>query len=541
MINVELIQESGTNPRENFNDAKLHELAASIKLYGLIQAIIVREIELSPVEQLSGAPQRYQIVSGARRYRAHLQIKETQIRAEIVNLPDEQVKLVQVIENLHREDLNPLELAKRFSELLKDDKYSVDEIATRMGKSRKYVYQYLMLVKLIPEAAAMLHAGNLPVNHAIRLSGLTDKQQKKSLKWLVSYPFGEHEAPLIRPLNEFEQWLKETFFLLLVNAPWSKSDETLLPKAGSCIACDKRTRVQQALFSDNVGNTDSCMDSKCFAAKMAAHIEQKAAAIEVNIGVRPILIAQNYDKKLPDNIVYAFNTTIVPEESRCKKCSIGMYVNGEQTGCECFVCIDECHTQKTANPTKASSKNNNDPDKVETAAYKLIALEGNNPGSLTDTPLILKAATAQLWEGLHLGDARLMMERWGWTTEFKDLDYLEANNMLQLFYKFTENYTPYQMQGILMDITLFLSNDADVKKLSEELGVNPKDKSFKQLKKRLSVASTPEGWEEVSSAKELYSIATKREMIDFLSRGGWDYKESWDGYRLAKEVMEYIK
>ena len=163
-------------PRKTFDEGKLQELAESIKQHGLLQPILVCPI----------GDGKYQIVHGERRWRACRLAGLTSIKAEVRELDDKQKMEIQLIENLQREDLNPLEEAEMFHRLINEFGYTHEELAHRIGKSREYVTNKLRLLKLSKEVKEDLKEGKITEGHARPLLSLGSNEQKEALDKILS-------------------------------------------------------------------------------------------------------------------------------------------------------------------------------------------------------------------------------------------------------------------------------------------------------------------------------------------------------------------
>lgn len=162
--------ESKTNPRTVYDD--LDELAASIKAQGVIEPIIARVFASHPT---SGTT--YEIVAGARRFRASKLAKATHIPAVVRSLSDEQVLEIQIIENLQRRDIHSLDEAVGFQRLVEIAKLKPEQIAAKVGKSVEYIYGRMKLAELIDKAKAALRAGKVSTEHGALLARLPEKDQ----------------------------------------------------------------------------------------------------------------------------------------------------------------------------------------------------------------------------------------------------------------------------------------------------------------------------------------------------------------------------
>ena len=170
LIRISDIQKNPYQPRKEFSKEKIEELAQSIKENGLIQPIIVRQ---SPVIG-------YEILAGERRYRASIAAGLTEVPVIIKKLSDQDMMIHSIIENLQREDLNPIEEAKAYQSLI-DKGYTHAEIADKMGKSRPYITNLVRLLTLPDFILNEVEAGKLSQAHARLLIQLPLKEQKNLL------------------------------------------------------------------------------------------------------------------------------------------------------------------------------------------------------------------------------------------------------------------------------------------------------------------------------------------------------------------------
>ena len=169
-IRISDIQKNPYQPRKEFSEEKIKELAQSIKENGLIQPIIVRQ---SPVIG-------YEILAGERRYRASIAAGLSEVPVIIKKLSDQDMMIHSIIENLQREDLNPIEEAKAYQSLI-DKGYTHAEIADKMGKSRPYITNLVRLLTLPDFILMEVETGKLSQAHARLLIQLPLKEQKNLL------------------------------------------------------------------------------------------------------------------------------------------------------------------------------------------------------------------------------------------------------------------------------------------------------------------------------------------------------------------------
>lgn len=158
-------------PRKYFDNAALNDLAISIKKQGVIQPLLVR--------LLPGMPQRYEIVAGERRWRAARMAGLTEVPVIITEYTDKEVMTVALIENLQREDLNPLEEAEAFQTLKENFKLSQEELSEQLGKSRSTIANALRLLQLSPSMKEGLLHQDISAGHARALLSVTDESLRE--------------------------------------------------------------------------------------------------------------------------------------------------------------------------------------------------------------------------------------------------------------------------------------------------------------------------------------------------------------------------
>lgn len=170
LLPIRDIEPNKTQPRQMFDDESLQELADSIKQYGVIQPIIVRKTD-----------NRYEIIAGERRWRAARKAGLKEVPCIIKDIDEQSHMLFAIIENLQREDLNPIEEAKAFDSMLKEYNMTQEDIAKSVGKSRPYIANTLRLLKLPEEIQLLILENKITSGHARALINIEDKQKQKAL------------------------------------------------------------------------------------------------------------------------------------------------------------------------------------------------------------------------------------------------------------------------------------------------------------------------------------------------------------------------
>ena len=169
-IDINNIKPNANQPRKTFDEGKLEELADSIREHGLIQPLVVRK-----------STNGYEIVAGERRWRAARKIGIKEIPAIVRELSDEENMLLAIIENMQREDLDPIEEAEGISQMIETYGLSQEQVSKSLGKSRPYITNQLRLLKLPEEIRKMVSDGRLSSGHVRALITIDDEEKQIKL------------------------------------------------------------------------------------------------------------------------------------------------------------------------------------------------------------------------------------------------------------------------------------------------------------------------------------------------------------------------
>ena len=185
MLPIYKVEPNPDQPRQDFDEEELQALADSIDVHGIIQPLTVRELP-------SGY---YQIIAGERRWRAARIAGLSDVPAVIMEADDRKVKELALIENLQRQDLNPVEEALGYQSLMEEYGLTQEETAKRVGKSRPAVANALRLLSLCPDVMEMLRKGDLTPGHARAILTLkTEKQQKEAARKIMALSLSVRQA-----------------------------------------------------------------------------------------------------------------------------------------------------------------------------------------------------------------------------------------------------------------------------------------------------------------------------------------------------------
>ena len=251
------IQPSNYNPRKNFDEKSLVELADSIRQQGVLQAIGVRPI----------AENRFEIVFGERRYRASQIAGLEEIPAVILDISDETAEEMAVTENLQRKDVTPIEEANAYQKLIESGRHDVQSLAVQFGKNESYIRTRLKFVSLIPEIAQLLEQDELTISVATEICRYGEDIQhdiyEKHLKEGVLYNSwrGMKASEVAKNIERsYTTDLKRYFF-----------DKTV------CLSCPHNTN-NMMLFCEE-GSCGNCANRKCLEEMNASYLAEKAVQL----------------------------------------------------------------------------------------------------------------------------------------------------------------------------------------------------------------------------------------------------------------------
>jgi len=219
-------------PRKTFDEQSLKELANSIERSGVFQPIIVRR------SQIKG----YEIIAGERRFRASKLAGKTDIPAIIRDFDEEMMMQIAVLENLQREDLNPLEEAEAYDMLMKNLKLTQAQVAERLGKSRPYIANYLRLLSLPKLVKEMVQEERLSMGQARTLLGLKDKSNllKLANRCVKENLTVRQLEKIVSEMNDSKE--KKKIPRLMKEKPYylRESEERLMDKFGTSVAIQEK-------------------------------------------------------------------------------------------------------------------------------------------------------------------------------------------------------------------------------------------------------------------------------------------------------------
>ncbi len=273
-----------SNPRKVFDTEALKELTQSILEKGILQPLLVRPFQ-----------EGYQLVCGERRLKAATLAKLTEVPVQVRELSDEEVLEVQLIENLEREDVHPLQEAETLQQMLDTEKYTLGDLASKLAKSETFIIQRLSLGQLIKAWKDAFLKGHINLAKALIVARLTKDSQKELAENAMDHVGG------IKSKAALERFIDRQISRKLEQAPFDICNEKLVKKAGSCTTCNKRSGANERLFPD-IEADDQCFDKACYELKVQAHLMAQVKEI-INAAEPVHFIYNRYADELPKGLV----------------------------------------------------------------------------------------------------------------------------------------------------------------------------------------------------------------------------------------------
>ena len=359
MMPLETLIPTADNRRKPFSDRSVRSLARSLKSEGMLQPIVARPHP--------DKPGYFEIRAGNRRWRAARLIGLKTVPVIVRQLDDPSALVVTVTENLHREDLHPLEEAEEI-QLALEREHDIKALASRLGKSVAYVARRASLTRLAPVWRTLIgrpnsDASRLSAAHLELIARLPPETQELIADDEGRVVFG-HGFPSVNDL----QRIIDADLRSLSAMAWDLKDETLDPKAGSCLNCEKRSGKQRYLFDEGdaprngrIAGTDRCLDPRCFTRKELAHVMRCEASLRaehpqlrlLRIGMERI--SPELEEKFGDVLERVYAPNFV--RAGAKGAVPAMPVHGPRAGKLVYVETREPTTSATGATRRARDEN----------------------------------------------------------------------------------------------------------------------------------------------------------------------------------------
>lgn len=315
-LETTVIHESPNNPRRSFDEASLEELTASVRRHGVLQPILVRP---------NG--DGFVLIAGARRLRAATLAGCEKVPARVLDLDDAAADEATIIENLHRENIHPLDEGVSYQRLVAAGR-TIEEVAAALGKSKGYVYQRISLTRLVPKVHDLVARDVLPLTYALKIAVVPAEQQEEALAQCFRPLFRDEEArrDQLEPLAQLVAWVEKTVRL----NPRGEDTQVLLPALAEQVVSVEQERDASVLALSTLHFHTDKADPKPILAKSWKPAEGK---------------------------------------DRCKHARPGVIVLGEGQGAFLQVCIAKKQCEKHWGRPKATTSNPR-PDEAEQAAAR---------------------------------------------------------------------------------------------------------------------------------------------------------------------------
>lgn len=320
-LKVSECHESKTNPRgTDFEDKAFADLVASVKEKGVLMPVLARPSDKG-----------FEIVAGNRRLRAAKKAGLEEITARIVEMTDDEAREAQIVENLQRADIHPLDEGEAYRQLIEDAGRTIADVAVKVGKSDTYVRQRLFLTNLSENARKAYRSGKVKDSVAVLIARLSPKNQDQVLKE-CSYDLDDPSEIKDYIANEFTEPLK--------NQPWLKDKKAMIA-VGPCNECPP---PRTALFGDI--KEGQCTDLRCYTRKLKAYFEWR-----VKENPELVLVSTLYGKAERANVISQSQYELVKEKA-CDYVTEAIVVEGEDIGSSLLVCFDKECTKHRRNDSE---------------------------------------------------------------------------------------------------------------------------------------------------------------------------------------------
>ncbi|MCC7179573.1 MAG: ParB/RepB/Spo0J family partition protein [Acidobacteria bacterium] len=270
-LETNVIHESPTNPRRSFSETSLDELTTSVRRHGVLQPILVRP---------NG--DGFVLIAGARRLRAAKLAGCAMVPARVLDLDDAAADEATIIENLHREDIHPLDEGVSYQRLVSAGR-PIEDIAAALGKSKGYVYQRISLTRLVPKVQDLLARDVLPLIYALKIAVVPAEQQEEALAQCFRPLFRDEEArrDQLEPLAQLTAWIEKTVRL----NPRSEDTQILLPALVDQVVSAEQERDASVLALSTLHFHTDKADPKPILAKSWKPAEGKQRCAHARPGV----------------------------------------------------------------------------------------------------------------------------------------------------------------------------------------------------------------------------------------------------------------
>lgn len=448
-IALKEIEPPRNNTRRQINEDKLANLAASIRKDGVWQPILVRELDQPKTNGV-----RYRIVFGERRFRAAKLAGLKEIPARVKTMADDEALSAQIVENLQREEIHPLDEADGLLRLKELKELKIPDLAQRVAKDARYVARRLALTNLIEEARQDFRDENITLAHALEICRLTPDIQAEALAacyeqkyaWDkeagTQVPVPDKDKPA-RHVRYLQEWLARNVYLNLHQAPFKLDDARLREDGLTCVDCPQRTGRDKALFAD-IHNGDTCLNPPCFQAKLQTFVQLRKADLDAKQDTPAAYISPHYRASAEAGDVLGLDQyqVLAKKGDRCAHAEQAVYAEGNETGRVKWICrqedckdhlgrVREAYSYSgsysrngSANATAPEARNNRKQElfdiKVDEIVRKRVMKEALATFAWPLERQHLNEAIKEFFRRIPASDQKTVCEVFGWEKEEAD-------------------------------------------------------------------------------------------------------------------------
>jgi len=446
-IAINYITPNPNNPRKNFDDESLRELAESIREHGIIQPLVVK------YGGIEGGGLMYRLICGERRLKAAKMVGLDRVpvvfQDEEITPAEEALKML--IENLQREDLDPIEEAGAYQRVLEEFSYTQEDLATKVGKSQGHIANRLRLLELPETVQENISRGIISASHGKVLAG--HKNLPAAVMEKAVEAIANDNVPVSKADNMILRLVAEKGLPLFDN--YRKKPEFKSGKGSECYACEHRAMGKDMYVSGD-NEQPFCLNPECWERKQEeAQQEALKADEEQNLVDISKLSYTQYE--------YWNNGTDSYDQSECRDCEHRKKAIGKG---DRYYCLDPaCMKKKKTAKTRADNKSKNDAfqvelqDIAEMAKSKVDTMLYNSPdGALVidRTSLIYLAAQVLSnvgeWHDRKVTLYKYLKEKYGWNNDvLKRGSWGLLNNDWEIFHRLLETLDERQLLEVIFE------------------------------------------------------------------------------------------
>jgi len=389
MVEVKLSQITigTTNPRKRFGGDEFKELVESVKKHGILQQLILRNRK--------GMPNRFELVSGERRFRAAQELKLDVVPAEIKDLSDVEVLELQLVENIQRQDLTPVEEGRAFKSLMEASKCTQEDVGKKIGKSQGYVAARMSLLDLRDDFLKLLEEGKLTAGHVKFMMNFKESQKiLDNLKNRLRDFWKHSDVITVREFQDLcldvatrqtKQLYKETY-----GGDWNP-----LFNLDVCAKCDHNKTVDLKYEK----NKKRCFNPECWSTKQNVIKKAEAERIREKVKTGKVVKARDLPKDVQTFDCCGFDKKTCAKCENRKVASVKDY-DGKPERKE--ICLDKtCYAQKEKDAEEAKKQAEQVAFKKKIENYKAKAAKGKVDRDFIIT-LLLRNLSWNIYEPLAL-------------------------------------------------------------------------------------------------------------------------------------------